>query len=75
MAGTYDHPEIDELLELIDEVLETCPKPTTPDPSTGTLSSPPVGQKAGTAQHGPKKLKRHSVEAPGGPSALDAVAS
>jgi len=75
MAGTYDHPEIDELLAAIDEVLEECPGPTTSDPSTGTPSSHLAGQRAGQAERGRKKSKSPSGTAPVGPSELDAVAS
>lgn len=71
----HDHPEIDELLELIDEVLEECPEPTTSDPSTGTPSDPPESRRAGAVEHGRKKSKRHSDVVQAGPSEWGAVAS
>jgi hypothetical protein len=63
--GAYAHPEIDDFLSKVDEVLETCPKPMTADGSTGTSGATRKKGRPAAKKPGPKKSTRHLGLAPG----------
>ena len=64
MIVAHPHPEIDDFLSRLDEVLETCPRPMMPDASTGTSSATHKKTHPGAKKPGAKKSTRHLGLAP-----------